>query len=219
MQKYLLLILILLNSVLTKCVAQFNTVSAFGTVKTLPSKKQFEVILVPDSTIKDVSATEPIPFISDNLKIRFSYPVASQIHYSSKFGMRMHPELKQLKLHAGVDICAYYEPVLSIAEGIVKTVAWGEREGIYIVITHGDFESVYAHLSRIFVQQGQLVSAAEKIGVSGNTGMSSGVHLHFGMKYKGRFFNPRIFLDNLRTLRLKGNLIFYRPLGSIFFNK
>lgn len=199
MQKYLLLILILLNTILTKCVAQFVTVSAFGTVKTLPPKKRSDAILMADSTIKEVTVTEPVPFISDNIKIRFSYPVASKIHYSSKFGMRMHPVLKQLKLHAGVDICAYYEPVLNIAEGIVKTVAWGKREGIYIVIIHGDFESVYAHLSRTFVQPGQLVYAAENIGVSGNTGMSSSAHLHFGMKYKGRFFNPRIFLDNINN--------------------
>lgn len=158
---------------------------------------------MPDSTVKEVIVTKPIPFISDNLKIRFSYPVASQIHYSSKFGMRMHPVIKQLKLHAGVDICAYYEPVLSIADGIVKTVAWGQREGIYIVITHCDFESVYAHLSSVFVQQGQFVNAAEKIGISGNTGMSRGAHLHFGMKYKGKFFDPRIFLDNIIQFRLE----------------
>ena len=204
MQKYLLFILILINPVLTKCVAQFTTVSAFGTVKTPPTKKQSGIILALDSAVQRVRANESTPITPDKFKMLFSYPVAGLIRYSSKFGMRIHPLLKQLKLHAGVDIKAFYEPVLSIAVGFVKTVAWGEREGIYIVITHGDFESVYAHLSKTFVVPGQFLDAGETIGISGNTGISIGAHLHFGMKYKGRFFNPRIFLDNIPLLVLKG---------------
>jgi len=125
------------------------------------------------------------------------------MYYSSKFVIRIHPVSGQLKLHAGVDIKAYYVPVLSIADGIVKTVAWREKEGVYVVIAHGDFESVYAHLSSVYVQPGQLVCVAEEIGISGNTGMSTSAHLHFGMKYRGQFFNPRLFLDNIAQLILK----------------
>ena len=199
--KYLLIILILVVFTVSKSEAQFTTVSAFGTTKSGHQSTQPLVKLVFDSTIdKEMAVTDPLAPSVEKFEIQFSYPVAGNVQYTSGFGLRIHPILKQVKLHAGIDIKAYYEPVLSIADGIVKTVAWGEREGIYIVITHGDFESVYAHLSRVFVQPWQLVNAAEKIGVSGNTGMSSGAHLHFGMKYKGRFFNPRIFLDNMQFI-------------------
>ena len=107
----------------------------------------------------------------------------------------------QLKLYAGVDIKAYYEPVLSIAESIVKTPARREREGVYVVIAHGDFENVYAHVSSVYVQPGQLFCVAEEIGINGNTGTSISAHLHFGIKYRGKFFNARLFLDNIAQMK------------------
>lgn len=203
MYKIILSISILLINIVSKSEAQFTTVSVFGIVKYPSSKKQSGASVVIDSTVQGVTATEFIPVIPDKFKIRFSYPIAGKMYYSSKFGIRIHPVSGQLKLHAGVDIKAYYEPVLSIADGIVKTVAWGEREGVYVVIAHGDFESVYAHLSSVYVQPGQLVCVAEEIGISGNTGMSTSAHLHFGMKYRSQFFNPRLFLDNIAQLILK----------------
>ena len=190
----------------SKSEAQFTTVSAFGTIKSGYPAAQSAPKPMFDSTIDlKLDIPEPVSPAAEKLKMRFSYPLAGTIHYTSEFGLRFHPLLKQLKLHAGVDIKACYEPVFSIADGIIKTVAWGEREGIYIIITHGDFESVYAHLSKVYEQSGQFINVAEQIGVSGNSGMSNAAHLHFGMKYKGRFFNPRIFLDYIEKLISKGN--------------
>lgn len=202
MAKYLLIIFIFIYFRIPKSEAQFTTVSAFGTIKSAKSNAQSTVNPVSDSII-DLKPAVSVPLhpAHEKLKMGFSYPISGQIQYSSGFGIRFHPILKQLKLHAGVDIKAYYEPVLSIAAGIIKTVAWGEREGIYIVITHGDFESVYAHLSKALVLPGQQVTVAETIAISGNTGMSSGAHLHFGMKYKGKFFDPKTLLENFSLLK------------------
>jgi murein DD-endopeptidase MepM/ murein hydrolase activator NlpD len=204
MSKYLLIILIFIIFSLSKSEAQFTTVSVFGTTKPSHPSTQPKAKPLLDSTIDlKLAISEPASPTSEKLKIGFSYPLASNIEYASGFGLRFHPILKQLKLHAGVDIKAYYEPVLSIAAGIIKTVAWGEREGIYIVITHGDFESVYAHLSKALVLPGQQVTVAETIAISGNTGMSSGAHLHFGMKYKGKFFDPKTLLENFSLLKFR----------------
>jgi murein DD-endopeptidase MepM/ murein hydrolase activator NlpD len=200
--KYLLIIFIFLHFGLPKAEAQFTTISPFGTIKSGQPVVQSAIKPVVDSTIDLKQARAALqPSKAEKLKMGFSYPIVGQIWYSSGYGLRFHPILKQLKLHAGVDTKAYYEPVLSIAGGIVKTVAWGEKEGFYIVITHGDFESVYAHLSRVLVQPGQLVTVGEIIAISGNTGMSSGAHLHFGMKYKGVFIDPKILLDKLRKFK------------------
>jgi murein DD-endopeptidase MepM/ murein hydrolase activator NlpD len=202
--KCLLTIFIFLHFWLTKAEAQFTTISPFGTIKSGQPVVQSGVNPEFDSTIEvKQSRSAPLAPNPEKLPTGFSNPIIGQIRYSSGYGLRFHPLIKQLKLHAGVDIKAYYEPVLSIAGGIVKTVAWGKREGIYIVITHGDFESVYAHLSRVLVQPGQQVAVGETIAISGNTGMSSGAHLHFGMKYKGIFIDPKILLDNFRLLKFE----------------
>ncbi len=101
-------------------------------------------------------------------------------------------------MHKGVDLKAYYEPVFAMADGVVKITGYKEREGNYIVITHGDVESIYCHLCILLCKQGQYVKGGNCIGVSGNSGFSTGPHFHFGVKSVNYFnpkdlFNPKIF--------------------------
>jgi murein DD-endopeptidase MepM/ murein hydrolase activator NlpD len=87
--------------------------------------------------------------------LRLYLPLRS-IQITSPFGNRFHPIEKVWKMHNGVDLKAYYEPVFAMADGVVKIAGFKEREGNYIVITHGDIESIYCHLSILLSKQGQL---------------------------------------------------------------
>lgn len=100
------------------------------------------------------------------------------------------------RLHAGVDLAAGTgSPVRAAAAGVVKSAG---REGGYgncVRIIHADgTETVYAHMSRILVSDGERVSAGELVGREGNTGQSTGPHLHFEVRINGTPVNPATWL-------------------------
>jgi murein DD-endopeptidase MepM/ murein hydrolase activator NlpD len=97
----------------------------------------------------------------------------------------------------GIDINAPFVPVAAAQGGIVVFVG-GDRccsYGLYIEIQHaGGYSTRYAHLSQFGVSLGQVVSQGQVIGVTGNTGNSTGPHLHFEMRRNGQIVNPMSFL-------------------------
>lgn len=113
--------------------------------------------------------------------------------------MRLHPIGNTLKMHKGVDLKAFYEPVYSMADGFVTEAAFGRDEGNYIKLSHGRVGSVYCHLSRLFCTKGQSVSGGTCIGISGNTGNSTGPHLHFGIKFNGVPVDPLTYLSYMKN--------------------
>lgn len=94
-------------------------------------------------------------------------------------------------LHKGIDINLRYENVYSARAGTVIAAKYSSSYGYYIVIDHGNnIQTLYAHLSKMSVKVGQTVGARELIGVSGNTGWSTGPHLHFEIRVNGSYVNP-----------------------------
>lgn len=119
------------------------------------------------------------------------------LHYtriSSPFGMRFHPVLKRKKLHNGVDFAAPVgEPIWACQEGTVTFAAKKGANGNLVAIRHaGDLYSYYAHLHRFAsgIKSGVKVRKRQVIGYVGNTGRSTGPHLHFGLKKNGKFIDP-----------------------------
>lgn len=93
--------------------------------------------------------------------------------------------------HKGIDINLRYENVYAARAGTVITAKYSNSYGYYIVIDHGNkIQTLYAHLSKLDVKVGQKVGARELIGVSGNTGWSTGPHLHFEIRVNGSQVNP-----------------------------
>ena len=144
----------------------------------------------------------------------FVFPIHPEdfIRYTSPFGLRESPFLKVQMQHNGVDIATIWRAqVLAIADGIViehwpppgtihpnGSVFRGHPVyGGMVKIDHGDFTSLYAHLSETVIRTNQQVRAGEMIGRVGNTGMSRGHHLHFELKINGEIVNPLLYLDNL----------------------
>jgi murein DD-endopeptidase MepM/ murein hydrolase activator NlpD len=118
-------------------------------------------------------------------------------HVGSIFGHRLDPIAGVHAMHEGIDFVA--EPgtrVISAGGGVVVAAEYHPQYGNLIEIDHGnDFSSRYAHLSKVIVKPGQVIKRGQEIGASGNTGRSTGPHLHFEVRYKGVAQNPARFLQ------------------------
>ncbi|MDR2659490.1 MAG: M23 family metallopeptidase [Spirochaetaceae bacterium] len=131
---------------------------------------------------------------SDDLKMAlgelFAYPVRGRL--TSPFGWRKDPFTGQRRYHSAIDIAANTgTPVKAAADGRVTSVAFSSMFGNYLIITHsGGFQSMYAHLNSTSVKEGDRVDQNSKIGEVGNTGRSTGSHLHFAIYKNGRAVNP-----------------------------
>ncbi len=108
------------------------------------------------------------------------------------FGIRMHPILQINKMHDGIDIITDVgTPVYSSGKGVVEFAGNKGGFGLAIEIDHGfGYRTVYAHLSSVKVKQGQKVSRGDLIGNTGNSGLSSGPHLHYEVHHNGIKLNP-----------------------------
>ncbi|MGC4129878.1 MAG: M23 family metallopeptidase [Bergeyella sp.] len=126
-------------------------------------------------------------------------PLKGGLSVTSPFGSRIHPIFGIKKVHDGIDLRAHYENVYSVMDGIVTETGWDNKGGgNYIKINHfGRFETAYLHLSEIYYKVGERVKAGFIIAKSGNTGNSTGPHLHFSVKEFGQLINPTHFLNDL----------------------
>jgi murein DD-endopeptidase MepM/ murein hydrolase activator NlpD len=116
--------------------------------------------------------------------------------YTSLFGPRIHPVTGEGKFHEGVDIRADIGTwVGAAADGVVVFAGWEDNIGYCIKIQHKDgYTTLYGHLSKIYVRPYQKVFAGKLIAKSGNSGRTTGPHLHFGVYKNGRAVNPMTFL-------------------------
>ena len=126
-------------------------------------------------------------------------PLNREISITSPYGTRMHPIFGASKFHNGIDLAANSENVYSVLDGIVTETGWDNNGGgNYIKIKHFNrFETAYLHLSEIYYRVGDFVKAGFIIAKSGNSGNSTGPHLHFSVKEFGQSINPSHFLNDL----------------------
>ena len=134
---------------------------------------------------------------SDNIEFRDHlpsiWPVArNQCYISSGFGFRPDPYTGRRRMHKGVDLAGQTgTPIVAAANGVIETVYRGRYIGLEVKIDHGNgYVTQYGHLSSACVQAGQRVTRGQQIGEMGNTGRSTGPHLHYGVFINGRAVNP-----------------------------
>jgi murein DD-endopeptidase MepM/ murein hydrolase activator NlpD len=125
-----------------------------------------------------------------------SMPLANY-KISSGFGWRTHPVTGKPSFHNGIDLAACAQVVHSILPGTVESTGYHEYLGNFVRIDHGFVYSIYGHLSRITVINGQYIPAGFPIGITGNTGRTTGEHLHFSMRRKNIYIDPWKFLQAL----------------------
>lgn len=123
----------------------------------------------------------------------FNWPLFGEI--TSGFGPRRHPITRQRDFHEGIDLAADEGTAVYAARaGKVSFAGPKGGYGYLIVLDHGLYETYYAHLSEIKVYKGQFVEAGQLIARSGNTGFSTGPHLHFEIRLRGTPVNPLDYL-------------------------
>lgn len=123
------------------------------------------------------------------------WPVVGWV--TSEFGRRVNPFGGDGEFHRGMDISTKMgRPIQVPADGVVTEVAYHQDVGQMIQIDHGHGVSTYyAHLSKAEVRAGAVVKRGDRIGYVGNTGRSTGPHLHYGVLMNGVFVNPRKYLN------------------------
>jgi murein DD-endopeptidase MepM/ murein hydrolase activator NlpD len=122
------------------------------------------------------------------------WPVRGSVN--SEFGRRNSPWTQSVEFHSGIDIKAQMgTPVHAPAAGTVVVAGPAHEYGTAVMIDHGqDIKTLYGHLSKVSVRPGQKVERGTLLAFSGNTGRSSGPHLHYEIFVKGQPVNPRAYL-------------------------
>lgn len=116
---------------------------------------------------------------------------------TSPFGYRYHPIEGQTMFHEGLDIAnVLLTPIYATADGVIRYVGPRDYYGNVVMINHDqiDLETIYAHLNKILVKSGQRVKRGDLIALMGNTGRSTGSHLHYEVRSDGRQINPQSFI-------------------------
>ena len=193
--------------------AQFNTIGTIrnkriNTTNPLKSHQALtDSIVVADSISESKSTniegggqTIDSSMSNHDLMSLVALPL-KKIHVSSGFGMRMHPIYHKRILHNGIDLSARYENVYSMFPGTVIRVGQDNRSGKFVTVRTGDYTISYCHLSQPFVKENDYVNAGMSIAISGNTGASTGPHLHLTTKKDGKAFDPTILLNIIQSVK------------------
>lgn len=176
---------------------EFRTLYEGGAVVSRVQKADYVSVLPDNEEVLTGDITKGTETMGTTESTLFTKPYDGRL--SSTYG-----ELSgRTHAHMGIDIIGFpgvdckHEPALAAADGIV-TVA-GYNHGGYgnmVIIDHGnEVETVYGHFFKVLVEEGQFVTAGTPIGLIGTTGDSTGNHLHFEVRVKGRKINPLLFLE------------------------
>lgn len=126
-------------------------------------------------------------------------PVVKHAGVSAPFGWRQHPITKKKEFHPGIDLRAVLKtPIYTPADGVVEFAGFHRNGfGYLVIIDHNfGFQTRYAHLSKnLPVKVGQFINKGDLIAYSGNSGLSTGPHLHYEVRFLGRILDPKNFLQ------------------------
>jgi len=149
-----------------------------------------ETFFIPGARMNDID-------LRMSLGELFTYPLQSR-YITSRYGIRKDPFTGVLQFHGGVDFRANTgTPITASLDGVISVIGENWLYGKYIIMSHGNgYKTIYGHLNAYSVKQGDRVARGRKIGEVGNTGYSTGPHLHFGIFDKNnRLVNPLDLLN------------------------
>ncbi len=148
-------------------------------------------LLIPEKESK-----EQYQLASRGQSINYIWPVKGKI--SSYYGWREHPVYEERIFHTGIDMAVPYgTPVYAAAAGVVEYSGWSEGYGNLVIIRHRDnSQTYYGHNLKLLVKEGEQVKQGKVIAFSGNSGVSTGPHLHFEIRIDNRHVDPLRYLDS-----------------------
>ena len=194
--KYFVALFILVNTCLhTK--AQFHTIASRplrNKVEILKDRPKSETVNVKDSLAmvgKKEKSIDKEKWLERYMSV--SLPL-KRIKVTSPFGMRKDPFTGKRKMHNGIDLYARNDEVYAMFPGVVKKVGCDKRSGNYVTLQHGDYTVSYCHLSRVTIKEKTPVLAGNVVGITGNTGRSTGEHLHITLRKNNEYVNPEYLI-------------------------
>ena len=130
-----------------------------------------------------------------------------EIWMTSGFGWRKGPFTGVREFHSGVDLSGKKGmPILATADGVVKSLGYDSMYGNNVLISHdARFETLYGHLLKIKVKEGEKVTRGQVVGLMGSTGLSTGNHVHYEIVDKGKKVNPYNFILNRDNIKLRSS--------------
>ena len=151
--------------------------------------------LAPTPPAPVAAAATPAPAGGPATTAQMGWPVRGRA--SSEFGPRVHPVTGARRDHQGLDIAAPTgTPIAAAAAGRVTFAGQQRGYGNIVIVDHGNgIETRYAHQNAIGVSTGETISAGQRLGTVGSTGLSTGPHLHFEVRRDGAAVDPRQFLS------------------------
>ena len=156
--------------------------------------------IAEDVNLEEIRQQELILALRDNREFLVMTPSIwpAEGHLTSGFGYRVNPFTGKSVLHAGVDIANRIgTPIVAPARGTVTFSGWQNAYGNSIIINHGNaITTRYAHMEKLLAKEGQVVNRGDVIGAIGNTGRSTGPHLHYEVRVGGVPVNPMRYILN-----------------------
>ncbi|MBW2328700.1 MAG: peptidoglycan DD-metalloendopeptidase family protein [Deltaproteobacteria bacterium] len=148
-----------------------------------------------DETYCDKLICDTDRYLAAFQKMPLGRPIKTKI--SSRFGKRTDPLNKKRAFHAGVDFKGDTgDKIRTTGDALVKKSAYNKGFGYYLVLSHGNgYDTMYAHLSKRLVKRGDRVKRGQIIGLVGNSGRSTGSHLHYEVRRYGKAINPMKYLQ------------------------
>ena len=162
-----------------------------------------QILIIPEGRIKPVVTVPIRTSNTGSLRDNFDYGGTAPTSATPNYGTKLQWPTTATRIsqyyswrHKAIDIDGNTgDPLYAAESGTVSTVGWGGGYGLRIIINHGGgMQTLYAHLSKAYVQSGQAVSRGQTIGLEGNTGWSTGSHLHFEVIVNGGKYNPLNYL-------------------------
>jgi len=140
------------------------------------------------------------------VQTQFQWPLAEHARVTTPFGSMRDPVTGREEFHSGIDIPAPFgTPILAAMDGYVTFAGWQDGNGYSVLIDHGNgYKTLYAHASRISVNEGQFVNQGETIAFVGSTGRSTGNHLHFEVRFGGVAVDPYAYFAGMDAMQVVG---------------
>lgn len=203
MNKYLLLFFGIFFQIVMYS-QNFNSISFQRDYKNISIKKEKEVIkndslnTILEKSEKEIVIDKPVIQKKD-LYNSLTLPL-DELKITSNYGMRFHPVKAKWIFHDGIDFKATNDTIKSMLDGVVQDSGYNKGLGYFVKVKYNDYVVTYGHLNEYFYLKNDFVKVGTALGVTGNTGLSTGAHLHFSVSYKGESINPLSFIKDLVSI-------------------
>jgi murein DD-endopeptidase MepM/ murein hydrolase activator NlpD len=171
----------------------FGKFMGYGNILTAEFVNQGKILQAFRFTYPDTKKSDYFDAKGNSLRKEFLKSPLKYGQITSRFSFsRLHPIYKVYRAHFGVDYAAPIgQPVQATGDGVVTFAGWNSGSGRMVKVRHkNSYETMYLHLSRIAVREGERISGGDIIGNVGSSGDSTGPHLDYRIRYHGSYINP-----------------------------